>query len=73
MKVRGTCMVKVGDKFIGSFDNTTFEVVEVRAARVNVGLKSDYTLSYGKGKFVHATENLLNQLIKSGGLIRIND
>ncbi len=61
-------MVKVGDKFIGSFDNTTFEVVKFRVDRAN----ADYTLSYDNGKFVHVTENLLGWLLKSGGLIRIN-
>ncbi len=63
-------MVKVGDKFVGSVDGTVFEVIEFRASRADVGLKPDYTLSYGIGKAVHATETLLGWLIKSGGLVR---
>jgi|GEM_PF-5545850 len=62
-------MIKVRDKFIGSVDGTIFEVVEFRTARKDVGLIPDYKLSYGTGKIVHATENLLSWLIKSGGLV----
>jgi hypothetical protein len=65
-------MIKAGDKFIGSVDGTVFEVIEFRSARADIGLKPDYTLSYDKGKTVHATENLLDWLLKSGGLVEVN-
>ena len=61
--------IKVGNKFIGSVDDTIFEVVEFRSERADVGLRPDYTLSYNNGKTIHATEKLLNWLIKSGGLL----
>lgn len=63
-------MVKVGSKFVGSVDGTIFEVIEFRESRKNVGLRPDYLLSYGNGgKTVSATQSLLHQLLKSGGLV----
>jgi len=63
-------MVEVGDKFIGSVDGMVFKITEFRAERTDVGLKPDYTLSYGTSKTVHVTESLLGWLIKSGGLVQ---
>jgi len=63
-------MINVGDKFIGTVNGMKFEVIEFRSARKDVGLQPDYILRYGTNdKVISATQNLLDWLLKSGGLI----